>query len=99
VEFQPVLRRAAGADALSSLVAAVSAAGSGAIKAFCARLLMFGVSDRENESAKRSRRFWNGASFPHDARATLADRREHLQHRGADLQNTCRPCRTIFLAV
>jgi hypothetical protein len=29
---------------------------------------------------------WNSASFPHDARATLADRRKHLQHGRADLQ-------------
>jgi hypothetical protein len=46
----------AGADALSSLVAAVSAADSGAVEAFCARLrrrrFVLGVTDRENESAK-----------------------------------------------
>jgi len=57
---------------------------------FCARLcrrrLVLGATAREDESAKRSRRFWNSASFPHDARATLTDRREHVQHGGADLQ-------------
>jgi hypothetical protein len=46
----------AGADASSSLVAAVLAADSGAVEAFCARLhrrrFVFGVTDRENESAK-----------------------------------------------
>jgi hypothetical protein len=56
VDFQPVLRRAAGADALPGPVAAVSAAGSGAIEAFCARLrrrlLVFGVMDRENEKPR-----------------------------------------------
>ena len=56
VDFQTVLRRMAGADALSSLVAAVLAADSGAVEAFCARLrrrrFVLGVTDRENESAK-----------------------------------------------
>src|SRR6266853_3718735 len=33
-----------------------------------------------------SRRLRNGTSFPHDARATLADRGERVQHGGADLQ-------------
>src|SRR5271169_7028294 len=38
------------------------------------------------EHDQGSRRLRNGASFPHDARATLADRGEHVQHGGADLQ-------------
>jgi hypothetical protein len=46
----------AGADALSSLVAAILAADSGAVEAFCARLrrrrFVFDVMDRENKSAK-----------------------------------------------
>ena len=44
------------------------------------------VTDRENGRAKRSRRFWNGSSFLHDERATLADRAEYVQHGRADLQ-------------
>jgi len=88
--FSARLRRVAGANALSSLVAAVSAADYGTSEVFCARLcrrrLVLGATAREDESAKRSRRFWNSASFPHDARATLTDRREHVQHGGADLQ-------------
>jgi hypothetical protein len=46
----------AGADPLSSLVAAVLAADSGAVEAFCTRLcrrrFVFDVKDRENKSAK-----------------------------------------------
>jgi transposase len=46
-----------------------------------------------------SRRFENGSSFLHDARPTLADRGNHIQHGGADLQQHLPPWRTVFPAV
>src|SRR5277367_1827011 len=41
---------------------------------------------QEHDQRPGSRRLRNGASFPHDASAPLADRGEHVQHGGADLQ-------------
>jgi hypothetical protein len=43
-------------------------------------------SGSKSTTSPGSRRLRNGTSFPHDARATLADRGEHVQHGGADLQ-------------
>src|SRR6202051_2720151 len=43
-------------------------------------------ASQEQHQRPGSRRLRNGASFPHDARAPLADRGEHVQHGGADLQ-------------
>src|ERR1700675_5176825 len=44
------------------------------------------AGSQEHDRRPGSRRLRNGASFPHDARATLADHGEHVQHGGADLQ-------------
>jgi hypothetical protein len=41
---------------------------------------------RDSGGAKPARRRGNSASFPHDPRATLADRRKNIQHGSADLQ-------------
>jgi len=88
--FGPFLRLMAGAGASSRLAAVVSAADRGATEAFCARLPAAGsrqaLPDRKKTQALRSRCFWNGSSFPHDERATFADRLEFIHHGRADLQ-------------
>src|SRR5208337_4028392 len=66
-----------------------SAFGAGVFRHFGPSSAVGGVSLRSQErenAAPGSRRLRNGASFPHDVRARLADRGEHAQHGGADLQ-------------
>jgi hypothetical protein len=93
----------ASADALSRLVAAVSAADSGAVEAFCARVrrrrFVFGVTDRETKGPN-----------DHDVSGTAPPSRMTRVQRSQIaaiissmaaliFKHTCRLCRTILPAV
>src|SRR5664279_273395 len=74
-----------------SLQVAISAAVAGGARVLSAAAPATAWARRETAQHRKrnrpeSRRFWNSAPFLHDPRATLADRRKHIQHGGADFQ-------------